>query len=98
MLRENIHLRRAYRSRPRWHTFHLVASTAAYSAAVYIYGMCRLTAPNGITASYLHISPAPGLGRIGSMVALEGTEGPIPDEKLDEIQAWSLLCAHMHIH
>ena len=47
---------------------------------------CRLTAPNGIVSSYLHVSPAPGLGRIGALVSLEGREGPIPATSLSQVQ------------
>ena len=32
---------------------------------------CRLACPDGVVAHYLHISPAPGLGRMGALVALE---------------------------
>ena len=38
----------------------------------------RLEVQNGILSTYLHISPAPGLGRIGTIVALESGEKPIP--------------------
>ncbi|KAK9821795.1 hypothetical protein WJX81_006353 [Elliptochloris bilobata] len=36
---------------------------------------CRLDAGTGVLASYLHASPAPGLGRMGALVRLESASG-----------------------
>ena len=36
-----------------------------------------MAAPRGVIGSYLHISPGPGLGRLGALVALEGSSGPL---------------------
>jgi hypothetical protein len=32
---------------------------------------CRLQAPGGVVGSYLHASPAPGVGRMGALVGLQ---------------------------
>lgn len=37
-------------------------------------------------ASYLHASPASGLGRIGTLVAIEAKQKPLPDSVRDTIQ------------
>lgn len=47
---------------------------------------CRLEAPEGLLASYLHTSPAPGVGRIASLVALESKGKAIPETALPKIQ------------
>ncbi|KAK9808957.1 hypothetical protein WJX72_007019 [[Myrmecia] bisecta] len=46
----------------------------------------RLSCPDGVIASYLHTSPAPGLGRMGALVALQDAQGPIGAEKATRVE------------
>jgi hypothetical protein len=48
------------------HTFALAPSVSAVSVSTR-----RLEAPGGVVGSYLHASPAPGVGRMGALVGLQ---------------------------
>lgn len=39
--------------------------------------ICRLAAKNGCVSAYLHAGPAPGLGRMGALLALESGGPPL---------------------
>lgn len=47
---------------------------------------CRLDAQAGVVASYLHASPAPGLGRMGALVRLESASGRLEGAAADVAQ------------
>ena len=47
---------------------------------------CRLGAGAGVVASYLHASPAPGLGRMGALVRLESASGRLEGAAADVAQ------------
>lgn len=58
----------------------------------------RLACPSGVVGHYLHISPAPGLGRMAALVALEpqSQAQPLPFEHIPAAQALGKQIA-MHI-
>lgn len=41
---------------------------------------------NGLLSTYMHVSPASGLGRIGVIVALEAGGKPIPSSSMKEFE------------
>ena len=47
---------------------------------------CHLGAGTGVVASYLHASPAPGLGRMGALVRLESASGRLEGAAADVAQ------------
>ena len=56
---------------------------------------CRVFCPEGVIASYLHSSPAAGLGRIGCLVALSSPSGTIAQPAAESLQVLRLeLCKY----
>lgn len=53
---------------------------------------CRLGAQDGVVASYLHASPAPGLGRMGALVRLESASGRLEGAAADVAQVGLAPC------
>lgn len=67
--------------------------TAAAAACQYIL-CCRLVCPSGVIASYLHASSAPGLGKMGALVALADSKGAtLNDESASRLKVciWTRL-------
>ncbi|KAK9825091.1 hypothetical protein WJX74_007614 [Apatococcus lobatus] len=56
----------------------------------------RVFCPEGLIASYLHSSPAAGLGRIGCLVALSSPSGPIAQPAAEHLQGFARELA-MHV-
>lgn len=95
-VRENIRIRRAVRCvLPKDSIMILSSGHLCQSYLVWLLDelivVLRLDAPKGAVASYLHISPAAGLGRIGSLVAIEGKDGPLPSSSIPDVMVRNTL-------
>ena len=55
---------------------------------------CRVESGAGLIASYIHTSPAPSLGRMAALVALETSNSSLTSEQQSEAKASPLDVAH----
>ena len=53
---------------------------------------CRLVCPSGVIASYLHASSAPGLGKMGALVALADRKGALDAENASTVKVRFSAC------
>ena len=53
---------------------------------------CRLVCPSGVIASYLHASSAPGLGKMGALVALADRKGALDAENASTVKVLFSAC------
>lgn len=51
-----------------------------------MHAACRLAAKNGCVSAYLHAGPAPGLGRMGALLALESGGPPLEGAKRSAVE------------
>lgn len=61
-----------------------------------IFTCCRIRSDAGLLSSYVHTSPAPGLGRMAALVALETSASSLSSEQQADARVSCFVSASMY--